>query len=68
MNGGGGGVGIRAALAAQATGDKITARQLYQQFLALCKNADLIDPKSLRQRNFWRNTSSSVVTVRTDYS
>jgi tetratricopeptide (TPR) repeat protein len=40
------------ARAAQATGDKITARQRYQQFLALWKNADADRPEVTTAREF----------------
>ncbi len=40
------------ALAAQATGDKITAQQRYQQFLALWKNADTDRPEVTAAKEF----------------
>jgi hypothetical protein len=40
------------AVAAQATGDKITAQQRYQQFLALWKNADADRPEVTTAKEF----------------
>jgi len=44
------------ALAAQATGDKITAQQRYQQFLALWKNADTDRPEVTAAKEFLAKT------------
>ena len=44
------------AVAAQATGDKITAQQRYQQFLALWKNADADRPEVTAAKEFLAKT------------
>src|SRR6266403_1169521 len=44
------------ALAAQAAGDKITAQQRYQQFLALWKNADIDRPEVTTAKEFLAKT------------
>jgi hypothetical protein len=44
------------ALAAQAAGDKITAQQRYQQFLALWKNADIDRPEVTAAKEFLAKT------------
>jgi hypothetical protein len=42
------------ARAAEARGDNATARQRYQEFLQIWKDADRIVQKSRPQKNFWR--------------